>query len=188
MSKVFRHCSLQSSIHTPECRKSPMKGPGYKLSHDVRRTWRCPACGFERKLVGDVTSLVCNCRAEGTFMAIVAERTVAPRPFQVPQEHDVRSSEFGIEDMPVLLPHPSSLPPERSGPRRPRPEGTGSEPTVKPPSEPAVVEKPVERLAEKPSETISAKPPEATPVPEQKQDLPDNPVDDEADDWGEGIL
>lgn len=148
-----------------------MKGPGYKLSHDVRRTWRCPACGFERKVVGDVTSLICNCRNEGTFMTIVAERTVAPRPLQVPSEHDVRSSEFGIDDMPVLQPHPSSLPPERTGPRRPRPEGRGTEPTVRPPSE-ADIETPIQEAPP----TIP--PPEAPPMAK----------DEPTDEWGEGIL
>ena len=150
-----------------------MKGPGYKLSHDVRRTWRCPACGFERKLVGDVTSLVCNCRPEGTFMSIVAERTVAPRPLQVPSEKDVRSSEFGIEDMPVLLPHPSSLPPERTGPRRPRP---GSDANVKPP-ETATAE-------------LTPEPAPPAPEPAAPAAAPEAPAatNEPGDDWGEGIL
>lgn len=145
-----------------------MKGPGYKLTHDVRRTWRCPACGRERKLPGDATSLVCNCRPEGTFMAIVAERTVAPRPFQVLKEHDVRSSEFGIDDMPVLQPHPSSLPPEPTSPRRPRPGAATRVPMARPePGSPPV------------DEESSSSAPEASPSP---------PTDEPEDDWGEGIL
>ena len=150
-----------------------MKGPGYKLSHDVRRTWRCSACGAERKLVGDVTTLVCNCRPEGTFMSIVAERTVAPRPLQRPSEHDVSSSEFGIDDMPVLQPHPSSLPPERTGPRRPRPEGTGSEPTIKPPSEPTAELKPESTNIDQ--EPV---PPEATSPAETPPATTEEPGDD----------
>ncbi len=156
-----------------------MKGPGYKLSHDVRRTWRCAACGFERKLVGDVTSLVCHCRPEGTFMSIVAERTVAPRPLQVPSEHDVRSSEFGIDDMPVLLPHPSSLPPERTGPRRPRP---GSDPGVKPP-ESGRTEVPIE-----PAPPVAATPGAAVPEILPAADVPPAAKEESDDDWGEGIL
>jgi hypothetical protein len=170
-----------------------MKGPGYKLSHDVRRTWRCPACGVERKLVGTVTSLVCHCRPEGTFMSIVVERTVAPRPFQVPQEHDVRSSEFGIDDMPVLQPHPSSLPPERTGPRRPRPEGRGSEPTVRPADQseppPAVLPTPIVDVVPPPPPSLPLPLPlnpksEAKPEPEVSPPALDEPEDD----WGAGIL
>lgn len=161
-----------------------MKGPGYKLGNDVRRTWRCPACGRERKLMGDVTSLQCHCKPEGTFMAIVGERTVAPRPYQVIHEHEVRSSEFGIEDMPVLQPHPSSLPPERTGPRRPRPEGMGTEPSVRPPSEVAKIEPPA-----KPAPQAQPKPtPPAveTSLPTEANEFPK--AEEPADDWGEGIL
>lgn len=158
-----------------------MKGPGYKLSHDVRRTWRCPACGTERKLEGDITSLICNCRSEGTFMTIVMERTVAPRPLQVPNEQDVRSSEFGIDDLPPLVPHPSSLPPERTGPRRPRPDSSsrGTEPAD--PSEP--------------TESKDARA-DATPTPavDKPSVVPDSisdanePTTESDDDWGAGIL
>ncbi len=159
-----------------------MKGPGYKLSHDTRRTWRCPACGYERKLVGDVTSLVCNCREGGTFMKIVAERTVAPRPVQNPSEHDVRSSEFGIDDMPVLQPHPSSLPPERTGPRRPRP---GSDHSAKPATETAGTETPPESASPSP-----AAPPPATAAapPPAVSDIPPAAAEESGDDWGAGIL
>jgi hypothetical protein len=150
-----------------------MKGPGYKISHDVRRTWRCSVCGKERKLAGDVTSLVCDCREQGTFMTIVTEKTVAPRPLQVPQEHDVRSSEFGIDDMPVLQPHPSSLPPERTGPRRPRP---GSDSGVRQVSEPGV---------EATSEPASPPASESEPAPPA---VPPVEADDSGDEWGAGIL
>lgn len=166
-----------------------MKGPGYKLSHDVRRTWRCPACGTERKLLGDVTSLRCHCRPEGTFMKIVAERTVAPRPLQIPNEHDIRSSEFGIEDLPVLQPNPSSLPPERTGPRRPRP---GSDGVMRSADQAEPAEAPA-----KPAETA---PPAAVTVVDQAALIPPpstvapakNPSEpqsvDPDDEWGAGIL
>jgi hypothetical protein len=161
-----------------------MKGPGYKLGNDVRRTWRCPACNRERKLMGDVTTLTCYCTPEGTFMAIVSERTVAPRPYQSLHEHEVRSSEFGIDDMPVLQPHPSSLPPERTGPRRPRPDGTGSEPTIKPPAEVAKVEPAAKAIVEQALKV-------APPAPETN--IPPEPpivvkAEEPADEWGEGIL
>ncbi len=158
-----------------------MKGSGYKLTHDVRRTWRCSACGTERKLEGDITSLKCNCRAEGTFMTIVVERTVAPRPLQVPNEQDVRSSEFGIDDLPPLVPHPSSLPPERTGPRRPRPDSSSRG------TEPADPSGPTESV------DVTA---ESTPLPadDKPAAVPDSisdaiePATESDDDWGAGIL
>ena len=156
-----------------------MKGPGYKLSHDVRRTWKCPVCGSERKVAGDITSLVCNCRHEGTFMKIVVERIVAPRPFQVIRDHDVRSSEFGIDDLPVLQPHPSSLPPERSSPRRPRPGSSEESPDASARPEAA---------PEKANQIDHSTPP---PTCDSKPNLapPSEPAGHQVeDDWGEGIL
>ena len=151
-----------------------MKGPGHKQKLDVRRTWKCPACGTERKLQGDVTTLRCDCRDGGTFMAIVTEKIVAPRPYQPLNEHDVRSSEFGIEDMPVLMPHPSSLPPERPNARR-----SHAEPPVK--------------IAEsRPDIAASAVPasvPPPNPLPIAPPEKPATPPATEPDeDWGEGIL
>lgn len=49
-----------------------MRGPGYKLSLDVRRVWRCPACGYERKASGQLTSLRCRCPA-APFMQLAGE-------------------------------------------------------------------------------------------------------------------
>jgi len=150
-----------------------MKGPGYKVSHDVRRTWRCPACGREQKLAGDVTSLMCSCREGGVFMTIVAERTVAPRPWAPPSDTEIRAATFGIDDLPVLQPHPSSLPAERTGPRRPRP---GSESRRSPQAES--------------SEETPGTPPSSAPSesPEPPASPPEPPTSPENDDWGEGIL
>lgn len=154
-----------------------MKGPGYKLAYDVRRTWRCPACGAERKMAGDVTSMKCNCRAEGTFMTVAVERNVASRPLQTVSEHDVRSSEFGIDDMPVLQPRPESLPAERTGPRRPRP---GSD---------AARAEAARQEAESAAAAAGAEPTPA-PAPElpAEPEVPPAPSDNAEDDWGAGIL
>lgn len=155
-----------------------MKGPGHKQKLDVRRTWKCPACGKERKLPGDMTALLCDCRESGTFMTIVAEKIVAPRPYQPLNEHDIRSSEFGIDDMPVLMPHPSSLPPERPNTRR-----SYNEPPVKSlEARPETVAMPT---ASAPSEPLP--PPASSPEPPPaKAVMP--PVEEPDDDWGEGIL
>jgi len=160
-----------------------MKGPGYKLSHDVRRTWRCPACGATRKVAGDVTSMRCSCQESGPFMTIATERTVAPRPLQLISDHDVRSSVFGIDDMPVLVPHPSSLPQERTGPRRPRPGSDAGARSI--PEEPTARDEPAQSL----SEPITPQPaPEILqPPPEVPKPAP-APAEEPEDDWGAGIL
>src|SRR5665213_3429047 len=75
-----------------------MRGPGYRAL-DVRRTWRCPSCGRERKLLGDVTALPCGCQ-EGAWMKIVVERNMAPRPLQRPSDLERRPIDFGIEPTP----------------------------------------------------------------------------------------
>ena len=111
-------------------------------------------------------------------MAIVTEKIVAPRPYQPLNERDVRSAEFGIDDMPVLAPHPSSLPPERPNARRSyneppkkseeaRPETVAAPMIIAPPQQPPP-------------------PPAASPAPPVKPVTP--PVEEPDDDWGEGIL
>jgi hypothetical protein len=48
---------------------------------DVRRLWRCPRCGAERKLPADVTSVRCGCVNDAPFMQIVElTRRVRPEP------------------------------------------------------------------------------------------------------------
>jgi hypothetical protein len=96
---------------------------------------------------------------------------------QNPSEHDVRSSEFGIDDMPVLQPHPSSLPPERTGPRRPRP---GSDHSAKPATETVGTATPPEPTALPPTTAASPPPPEP--------DVPPIAPQESGDDWGAGIL
>lgn len=76
-----------------------MRGPGYKLTGDVRRQWRCPLCGSERKLQGDITSLMCGCR-DGAWMQIVSEQILVPRPLQRPSDVERRPIDFGIEPAP----------------------------------------------------------------------------------------
>lgn len=53
-----------------------MKGPGMRLDLDVRRVWKCPACGREARSEGHVVTRVCNCTREGVAMRL----TEVPRP------------------------------------------------------------------------------------------------------------
>ena len=84
-----------------------MRGPGYRTSGDVRRTWRCANCGRERKQSGEVTSLLCGCR-DGEQMQIVVERRMAPRPLQRPSDLDRHPIDFGIEPPPPPPPKPEA--------------------------------------------------------------------------------
>jgi len=194
-----------------------MKGPGYKTSLDVRRTWKCPSCGIERKLLGDVTTMTCNCRDGGVFMAIITERIVAPRPFQPLNEADVHSAEFGIEDMPVLLPHPSTIPAPRTPARRsygepakaeePRPSSVAAPATndnpqaaaaaaaaPRPASAPPRPRESKEPNAPpdttRPAPPSMAAPPAIATVPAaiKPASPPTTPATEPDDDWGEGIL
>lgn len=76
-----------------------MRGPNYRVVGDVRRTWRCPKCGVQRKFSGEVTALRCGCQA-GEWMQIVVERTNAPRPFQEVSDVERHPIDFGIEPKP----------------------------------------------------------------------------------------
>jgi len=76
-----------------------MRGPGYKRTGDVRRTWRCPQCGIERKSLGDITTRRCGCQDE-PWMQLVIEHTNVPRPFQRPSDLERHPIDFGIEPPP----------------------------------------------------------------------------------------
>jgi hypothetical protein len=58
-----------------------MKGPGFRIGLDCRRTWECPACGRRLKLHGDVTAISCDCRGPGSETMRLVEglhRTESP--------------------------------------------------------------------------------------------------------------
>jgi len=140
-----------------------MKGPGYKQSGDVRRTWKCPECGAERKQIGDITTLKCVAHNCDVYMKLIQEKIVAPRPFQSMVEKEIKPSEFQIDDLPVLLPHPSSIPAPRTAPKKSYSDYAGPGAGPEPESEDG-------------DQTVS----EEIPKPQSES----NGVDD----WGEGIL
>mgnify|MGYP001281143117 CR=1 FL=1 len=49
-----------------------MRGPGLQTISKLRRTWKCPVCGYERHLPGDRTSVRCQCSGE-PFMKLHTE-------------------------------------------------------------------------------------------------------------------
>ncbi len=147
-----------------------MRGPGYKLSGDVRRTWRCTFCGNERKLQGNVTSLMCGCR-EGSWMHIVAERIVVPRPIQRPSDVERRPIDFGIEPAPAAPPKPEATIVRSALSQEDRERGLTVE----------ILE--VEVITEIQLTTEVLPPADAPPPP--PVETPETTDDDE---WGEGIL
>lgn len=61
--------------------ETAIKGPRLKTDLDVRRVWRCPACGYERRALGDQTALRCRC-GDKPFMKLVSEHRFHRRPNQ----------------------------------------------------------------------------------------------------------
>jgi len=51
-----------------------MRGPGVRLKNDVRRTWKCPYCGKERKLGKEHVSLSCRCTTPPAQMQLIEPR------------------------------------------------------------------------------------------------------------------
>ena len=138
-----------------------MRGPNYKVVGDVRRTWRCPKCGVQRKFSGDVTALRCGCQA-AEWMQIVVERTNAPRPFQEVSDVERHPIDFGIEPKP---------------PAPKKPEATIIKSAISPDTETAVDSATL-------TEAESSKPKEVAP----SETMVEETIIEPEDDWGEGIL
>ena len=64
-----------------------IKGPGLRNDLDVRRVWRCPACGQTQRLTQDITSARCRCVRDGVSMKLVEE----PRSPRVALRAEVRA-------------------------------------------------------------------------------------------------
>lgn len=58
-----------------------MRGPGLRVSIDVRRTWRCARCGYLRHAPATETTVRCHCTSEQPWMTLVEPpRKVRPQP------------------------------------------------------------------------------------------------------------
>ncbi len=127
------------SIFRPQTKASSMKGPGFRRDLDVRRTWRCPICGTERKLPGDQTAVRCGCRPDGGWMTLVAERNAHPRVVNVMGAPEIPVADFQLTDEELATPLPGRIRRRPEGP--PAPEGRpdrrperGTRPPVKGPT------------------------------------------------------
>jgi hypothetical protein len=79
-----------------------MKGPGMRLDLDVRRVWRCPACGREARSEGQTVVRLCGCTREGVAMRLVE----LPRP-----KPTVRVQPASPDpDIPELADFPTDIP------------------------------------------------------------------------------
>ncbi len=55
-----------------------MRGAGLRLDNDVRRVWQCAACGAERKVGAQVTTVRCQCAGRPAMKLIEAMRRERP--------------------------------------------------------------------------------------------------------------
>jgi hypothetical protein len=91
-----------------------MKGPGMRLDLDIRRVWRCPACGTEMRGEGKEVGRTCHCTKEGVAMRLVE----LPRPKPVVRIPEPDPDEHEFEDFPTDIPinppakHPPAVNPE----------------------------------------------------------------------------
>ena len=79
-----------------------MRGAGQRLDNDVRRVWKCAACGAERKVGAQVTTVRCQCAGRPAMKLVEAMRR--ERPLKEPTSPYL---EFVFE--------PGELAPPRSG-------------------------------------------------------------------------
>ncbi len=90
-----------------------MRGPGLRTAVDVRRTWRCPSCGYERHLAQTTTSVLCFCKDPPLQMKLVeGQRVVRPEPRPVARFID--ESELPPDDSPAPVAPPPSVAPLQS--------------------------------------------------------------------------
>ncbi len=92
-----------------------MRGAGQRLDNDVRRLWRCAACGVERKVGAQVTTVRCQCAGRPAMKLVEAMRRERPL-----KELSSPYLEFVFE--------PGELAPPRSQADDPAKSGNGNPP------------------------------------------------------------
>ncbi len=55
-----------------------MRGAGLRLTTDVRRVWQCAACGAERKVGAQVTTVRCQCEGRPAMKLVEGQRRERP--------------------------------------------------------------------------------------------------------------
>lgn len=95
-----------------------MRGAGLRLNVDVRRHWRCAACGADRRLPATVTSVKCICTGNPQMQLLEGQRRdrmPTPPPDMV--------LEFDLSDEPVTIPENLPVPDPNQRMGRPGPRG-----------------------------------------------------------------
>lgn len=106
-----------------------MRGAGLRLSLDIRRHWKCAACGAERRLPATVTTVRCQCTGQPQMKLVESQRrgrTIAEPPNPV--------LEIDLTDEPVSI--PENLPIPEPNPRFSRGHGRGHHQQAPPPQGP----------------------------------------------------
>jgi hypothetical protein len=102
-----------------------MRGPGFRNDLDVRRLWRCPSCGTERKIAGDVTTVACHCGSRPTLMELIEPQRRSPRAQFSPDGSELTVESFALTEEELAKPLPGRIrrrtsfrdgPPQPDGP------------------------------------------------------------------------
>lgn len=86
-----------------------MRGPGYRNDLDVRRLWRCPSCGNERRLAGDVTTVACHCGSRPTLMELIESQRRTPRAQFSPDGGELTVESFALTEEELATPLPGRI-------------------------------------------------------------------------------
>lgn len=97
-----------------------MKGPGYRRDLDVRRVWRCPQCGSERRVAGEVVSVLCPDCSSNTWMRIAVERTAGSQPLGMMAAPEIPVADFQLTEEELATPLEGRI--RRRPPPRPQNE------------------------------------------------------------------
>ncbi len=57
-----------------------MRGPTIRLKYDVRRHWKCPECGAERRVSATETAIRCVCSSGVQMKLVETQRYVRATP------------------------------------------------------------------------------------------------------------
>lgn len=163
-----------------------MKGPGLRIEIDVRRAWRCPACGQGARLAMDITAPRCPCVRDGVPMKLAEGQ----RPGRLDLRPELRSmldriqggEEFARMTLPLTEDSEGGsggYGGSKSRNRPPRPERSGGY-ADRPPREP--------RPAEEPQATVTTEPVAVSAPPQVvAEPPPQSPVSPDEDDFGAGL-
>jgi hypothetical protein len=136
------------SFQKPSFRRTgsgTIKGPGLKISLDVRRQWQCPACDYRAKMPGNRVAERCPHCTDVVWLQLVEKQRVW-KEFTVPHATDI---EIDLDDEEEIAESPAETTAQTAVSDEPPGEAPAAEPTT---SETAISEpKTVEQPSSKPA-------------------------------------